>query len=84
MVMRDSTTDVSTRVLDELSKTVLVVGELLDEVFESYDDFDGWVLEHLPLHPRTAERIRAMYHLHRFKSNGDLPAPWKALWSLEG
>jgi hypothetical protein len=84
MVTPNVRADVSVDILSELSKTVLVVGELLDEAFESYPDFEGWVLDNLPLLPRTAERIRAMYLLYRFKPNGDLPEAWKAFWSLDG
>ena len=85
MVQRpDDTSAVSDQVLAELSRTVLVIGELLDGVFENYPDFDGWVLENLPLRPHTAERIRAMYRVWTDKPDcPELPEPWKALWALD-
>ena len=71
-------------VLAVLSETVLTIGALLDEVFDTYPDFDGWVLDNLPLRPHTAERIRAMYHLYRFRPDSpELPEAWRALWSLD-
>jgi hypothetical protein len=74
---------VARQILDELSATVLSVGELLDSVFEGYSQFDQWVEDNLPLQPETANRIRAMYHLHEHRpGHPDLPEPWKALWTL--
>lgn len=72
------------KILECLSASVLEVGELLDDVFDTYPDFDTFVEEYLPLRPHTAERVRAMYLVHRDKNgHTDLPAPWKALWSLD-
>jgi hypothetical protein len=74
---------VAERVLDELSHTVLAVGQMLDEAYDSPSQFEDWVLEHLPLTVGTAERIRAMWHIHQQRpGHVDLPEPYKALWSL--
>ncbi len=81
--MSRDTHDVARQVLEELSRCVLTVGELLEDVFENYEQFEDWVIEHLPLHPETANRIRAMYHLYEHRLDSPhLPEPWKALWSL--
>lgn len=70
--------------LQELSRTVLVVGALLDDVFEGdYPTFERWVEDELPLSPHTAERIRAMALLYQSKAgHPDLPPAYSALWSL--
>jgi len=74
---------VAEQILDELSRTVLVVGILLDEVFKDGPDFEAWVEDHLPLQTRTAERVRAMALLYQFREgHPDLPPAWSALWSL--
>lgn len=71
-------------VLEILDGAVLEIGAKLDAVFENYPDFDQWVIENLPIQPRTAERIRAMYHVHLDKNgHRDLPEPHKALWSID-
>lgn len=72
-------------ILDELSHAVLAIGELLDEVFVDYDQFGRWVIDSLPMEPSTAQRIRAMHHLHGHRpGHPDLPEPWTALRTLSG
>ena len=84
MALTDDTPDVAEAVLEVLSETVLTVGALLDEVFDTYPDFDEWVLLNLPLRPHTAERIRAMHHLYRDKPDCPTkPEAWKALWAMD-
>ncbi len=74
---------VARQVLGELDAVVLRIGMMFEEVYESPEQFEDWVIEHLPLHPYTAERIRAMSHLYELRPNSDdLPEPHKALWSL--
>lgn len=75
---------VAQQILDEMDRLVLSVGELLDSIYEDPAQFEDWIIEHMPLHPATAERIRAMWHLHQFRpGHPDLPEPHKALWSLD-
>lgn len=76
--------EAANEILAVLSKTVLEVGEILEKVFVERPSFDDWVLTNLPLHPRTAERIRAMYLVWAEMPHGNesLPEPWKALWQL--
>jgi len=76
-------TEVAEQILDELSRTVLVVGALLDDVFKDASDFEAWVEDNLPIQPRTAERVRAMALLYQFREgHPELPPAWSALWSL--
>lgn len=70
-------------ILATLSATVMIVGPMLDQVYRTSDDFEGWVLEHLPIQPRTAERMRAMWLVWHEHPSDDLPEAWKALWSLD-
>lgn len=70
-------------ILDELSGLVLRVGELLDAVYVEPAQLESFVVDYLPLHPQTAERIRCMYLVHRDKAGNDaLPEPYKALWTF--
>ena len=71
-------------VLAALSAVVLEIGATLDRVYRLSDDFDEWVEEWLPLQPRTAERVRAMWLVWTEHPCDGLPEPWKALWSLSG
>jgi hypothetical protein len=82
------TDDVRAELVDEalavLSEAVLKLGPILEEAYSRAADFEHWVVDHLPLQFHTAERIRAMYHLHEFRpSHPELPEPWKALWDLD-
>ena len=90
MGMTDNDTplgDIAPAILDHLSEAVLEIGPLLDQVFHHLDgssvDFDVWVEDNLPLQPRTAARIRAMWFTHEHRNGEDPPEAWKALWSLE-
>lgn len=75
---------IAAEVLAVLSDTVLKIGPLLDEAFESYQDFEAWVIDNLPLQPHTAERIRAYWYLHQFREgHPELPPPWQALWCMD-
>lgn len=70
-------------ILEILSETVLRVGAILERVYVEKPSFDDFVLTHLPLHPPTAERIRAMYLVHAEKNGHvDLPEAYKALWDF--
>lgn len=73
--------DIRQDILDELSRATMKVGELLEEAGDQTELVD-WVLTDLPLHPRTAERIRAMWLVHEDRPDADLPEAWKALCSI--
>lgn len=74
------------QILTVLSEAVMSIGRVLDVVYRTSDvaEFDEWVEENLPIQPRTAERVRAMFLIWTDRpDNPDLPAPWHALWSLD-
>jgi hypothetical protein len=72
-------------ILASLSEVVLHIGRVLDVVYRTTDvaEFDEWVEENLPIQPRTAERVRAMWLIHSEHPSVELPEPWKALWSID-
>ena len=61
----------------------MAVGRVLDDVYDTDVDFYEWVELNLPLQPRTADRVRAMWLIWTEHPSDELPEPWKALWSLD-